>query len=132
MPRIKTSDGPRPVDVHVGQRVRERRVLMGMSQQKLGSDLGITFQQVQKYEKGTNRVGASRLFDLSQVQAVPVSYYFEGYSKKGGSEENAGLGTKTLRLARYFNGLDEVHQDAIFALVKQLAAIPAKPKKRKR
>ncbi|GLQ20773.1 transcriptional regulator [Algimonas porphyrae] len=67
-----------PVDVHVGARVRLRRQVMKMSQEKLGDQLGVTFQQVQKYERGTNRVGASRLWRLSQVLEVPVSYFFEG------------------------------------------------------
>ena len=66
-----------PIDVHVGSRVRLRRMLLGMSQEKLGEHLGLTFQQIQKYEKGINRVGASRLFDLSQVLSVPVQYFYE-------------------------------------------------------
>jgi transcriptional regulator with XRE-family HTH domain len=66
-----------PIDVHVGSRVRLRRVLLGMSQEKLGEKLGITFQQVQKYEKGTNRIGASRLFRIAQVLNVPVAYFYE-------------------------------------------------------
>lgn len=66
-----------PVDVHVGSRVRLRRMLMGMSQEKLGEHLGLTFQQIQKYEKGINRIGASRLFDLSKVLAVPVQFFYE-------------------------------------------------------
>lgn len=69
---------PHPVDLHVGGRIKLRRNFLGMSQEKLGKAIGLTFQQVQKYEKGTNRVGASRLFELSQVLSVPVSYFFEG------------------------------------------------------
>ena len=68
---------PNPIDVHVGARVRLRRTLLGMSQEKLGEALGLTFQQVQKYERGTNRIGASRLFDLSRVLEVPVSFFFD-------------------------------------------------------
>lgn len=71
------SDKPNPIDVHVGSRVRLRRTLLGMSQERLGEAIGLTFQQVQKYERGANRVGASRLYDLSQVLDVPVSYFFE-------------------------------------------------------
>ncbi len=71
---------PNPVDVHVGSRVRLRRTLLGMSQEKLGEAIGLTFQQVQKYERGANRIGASRLFDLSRVLQVPVSYFFEDMS----------------------------------------------------
>ncbi|MDX2287463.1 MAG: helix-turn-helix transcriptional regulator [Hyphomicrobiaceae bacterium] len=68
---------PNPIDIHVGSRVRLRRMLLGMSQEKLGEHLGLTFQQVQKYEKGVNRIGASRLFDLSQVLGVPVQFFYE-------------------------------------------------------
>jgi transcriptional regulator with XRE-family HTH domain len=65
------------IDTHVGARLRLRRMLLGMSQEKLGESLGLTFQQVQKYEKGVNRVGASRLFDLAQVLGVPVQYFYD-------------------------------------------------------
>ncbi len=68
---------PHPVDVHVGRRVRLRRTLLGMSQTTLGDAIGLTFQQMQKYERGTNRISASRLFDLSRVLDVPVEFFFE-------------------------------------------------------
>lgn len=68
---------PNPIDIHVGGRVRLRRTLLGLSQEKLGNALGLTFQQVQKYERGANRIGASRLFDLSRVLDVPVSFFFD-------------------------------------------------------
>lgn len=66
-----------PMDVHVGTRVRLRRMLLGMSQEKLGEHLGLTFQQVQKYEKGVNRIGASRLFELAKVLGVPVQFFYD-------------------------------------------------------
>ena len=69
---------PNPIDVHVGGRVKMRRMLVGMSQEKLGEQLGLTFQQVQKYEKGSNRIGASRLWDLARILEVPVHYFFDG------------------------------------------------------
>jgi len=69
---------PNPVDKHVGSRVRMRRMMLSMSQEKLGDALGLTFQQVQKYEKGTNRIGASRLSQISHILQVPVSFFFEG------------------------------------------------------
>src|SRR5262249_24494298 len=69
---------PNPIDKHVGNRVRMRRMMLKMSQQKLGDAIGLTFQQVQKYEKGTNRIGASRLQQISQVLGVPVPFFFEG------------------------------------------------------
>jgi transcriptional regulator with XRE-family HTH domain len=68
---------PNPVDQHVGSRVRLRRMLLGISQERLGESIGITFQQVQKYEKGVNRIGASRLFQISKILDVPVQFFFE-------------------------------------------------------
>lgn len=68
-----------PVDIYVGSRVKLRRTLLGLSQEKLGAALGLTFQQVQKYERGANRIGASRLYKLAQVLDVPVGYFFDGY-----------------------------------------------------
>ena len=68
---------PRPVDAHVGGRVRLRRTMLGMSQEKLGEAIGLTFQQVQKYERGTNRIGASRLWELGKVLDVPVSFFYD-------------------------------------------------------
>ena len=68
---------PNPIDIHVGSRIRLRRTMLGMSQEKLGESLGITFQQIQQYEKGTNRVGASRLQNISAILNVPVSFFFE-------------------------------------------------------
>ena len=73
-----TKKSPNPIDKHVGSRVRMRRMMVGMSQEKLGEKLGITFQQIQKYEKGTNRIGASRLQQIALVLAVPVAFFFEG------------------------------------------------------
>jgi transcriptional regulator with XRE-family HTH domain len=69
---------PNPIDRHVGSRVRMRRMMLKMSQDKLGEALGLTFQQVQKYEKGTNRIGASRLQQIAQILQVPVAFFFEG------------------------------------------------------
>ncbi len=73
---------PDPVDIHVGGRVRARRKMMGLSQTQLGQELGVTFQQVQKYERGTNRIGSSRLFRVSNALDVPVAYFFEGAETK--------------------------------------------------
>lgn len=83
---------PNPVDKHVGSRVRMRRMMLSMSQEKLGDALSLTFQQVQKYEKGTNRIGASRLQQISHILQVPVSFFFEGapngLSEPDGMEES--------------------------------------------
>src|SRR3954465_5774450 len=73
----RSSRRANPVDVHVGSRVRLRRMLLGMSQEKLGEHLGLTFQQVQKYEKGSNRVSASKLYQMAQVLGVPVQFFYE-------------------------------------------------------
>ena len=75
---------PNPVDAHVGSRVRLRRMLLGMSQERLGESMGLTFQQVQKYEKGVNRIGASRLFQISKILDVPVQFFFEEAPHIGG------------------------------------------------
>jgi transcriptional regulator with XRE-family HTH domain len=82
---------PNPIDKHVGSRVRMRRMMLSMSQEKLGDALGLTFQQVQKYEKGTNRIGASRLQQISNILQVPVSFFFEGAPHLPG-ERHSGLG----------------------------------------
>ncbi len=74
-----------PVDVHVGKQLRMQRIVMGLSQEALAKAVGITFQQVQKYERGINRMSASRLFDFSRVLSVPVSYFFEGYESSNPS-----------------------------------------------
>ena len=84
---IENKKRPNPIDIHVGSRIRLRRTMLGMSQEKLGEALGITFQQIQKYEKGTNRVGASRLQNISSILNVPVSFFFEDAP---GSENGAG------------------------------------------
>ena len=80
--RGRTPQGePNPIDVHVGNRIRLRRTLLGLSQEKLASMLGLTFQQVQKYERGMNRVGASRLWDIGKVLEVPINFFYEDMDK---------------------------------------------------
>ena len=85
--RMASKGFPNPIDVHVGQRIRQRRTLLGMSQERLAEAIGLTFQQVQKYERGANRVGSSRLFDLARVLDVQISYFFE--------EMDAGVAAKS-------------------------------------
>jgi transcriptional regulator with XRE-family HTH domain len=85
--RMASKGFPNPIDVHVGQRIRQRRTLLGMSQERLAEAIGLTFQQVQKYERGANRVGSSRLFDLARVLDVPISHFFE--------EMEAGVAAKS-------------------------------------
>ncbi len=79
---------PNPIDIHVGSRVRMRRMLIGMSQERLGDQLGLTFQQVQKYEKGANRIGASRLFQIAQSLGVPVDYFYDGLQLEEGAGQS--------------------------------------------
>ena len=128
-----------PVDIHVGSRVRLRRTLLGLSQEKLGEAVGLTFQQIQKYERGANRIGSSRLFDLSKVLDVPVSYFFEEMpgevsdrqSEKAGSlsgqpQEPAAKDPltrrETLELVRaYYRVGSPAVRKRIFELVKSLA-----------
>src|SRR5689334_16540491 len=142
MPRGRKSSGrtasqgnPNPIDVHVGSRVRLRRTLLGMSQEKLGDALGLTFQQVQKYERGANRVGASRLYDLSRVLDVPVAYFFEEFGNalppQNGNGELAGdpyqanpmMKRETLELVRaYLRISDPQIKRRVFELTKALAS----------
>lgn len=75
---------PHPIDVHVGGRVRLRRTMLGMSQDKLADSLGLTFQQIQKYEKGVNRIGASRVFEISHVLGVPIQFFFDDFDVESG------------------------------------------------
>ena len=86
-----TKKVPEPTDTHVGARVRMRRMMLNMSQEKLGDGLGLTFQQVQKYEKGTNRIGASRLQTISNILQVPVSFFFEGGAASGAAAHGHGM-----------------------------------------
>jgi transcriptional regulator with XRE-family HTH domain len=87
--RVEKETRPNPIDVHVGSRIRLRRTLLGMSQERLGEALGLTFQQVQKYERGVNRVGASRLFDLSRVLDVPISFFYDDLPESLGGHGRA-------------------------------------------
>jgi len=128
---------PNPIDVHVGSRVRLRRTLLGMSQEKLGEAIGLTFQQVQKYERGANRIGASRLFDLSRVLDVPVSFFFDDMPEGGerappraaraeerhpSFEPDPMAKRETLELVRaYYRIADPQIRKRIFELTKSVA-----------
>ena len=136
-----TESRPSPVDVHVGARIRLRRTLLGMSQERLGDALGLTFQQVQKYERGVNRVGASRLFDLSRILDVPINFFYENMvdpassgdtgarSATGFAEQQDGFGTdetlskrETLELVRaYYRITDPNIRKKMFDLMKSMA-----------
>ncbi|MBO1080118.1 helix-turn-helix domain-containing protein [Roseomonas haemaphysalidis] len=135
---------PSPIDTHVGSRVRLRRTLLGLSQEKLGEALGLTFQQVQKYERGVNRIGASRLFDLSRVLDVPIGFFFDDMpgmpnaSGGGNSMMRARMGgfaeqqegfeddtlhkRETLELVRAYYRINEPSvRKRVFELIKSLA-----------
>jgi transcriptional regulator with XRE-family HTH domain len=133
-----------PVDVHVGSRIRLRRTLLGMSQERLGEALGLTFQQVQKYERGANRVSASRLFDLSRVLDVPISFFYDDMPEEiGGSSSGRALGgfadaqdafghdetlhrRETLELVRaYYRITDPALRRRLFDLIKTMG--PSEP-----
>ena len=129
---------PNPIDVHVGSRVRMRRMLIGMSQEKLGDKLGLTFQQVQKYEKGANRIGASRLFQISQILGVPVEFFFEGVRPEPGtadsgfSEEESAFDPDILSTSEgiqlnsaFFSIRDATVRKRLLELVKALSMEPS-------
>ena len=115
--------GPRPVDVHVGSRVRVRRTMLGMSQEKLGEALGLTFQQIQKNEKGMNRIGSSRLYELSHILDVPIKYFFDGLddARSEGGEDTLTK-RETLELVRAYHRIkrDKVRK-RLFELVQAVA-----------
>jgi transcriptional regulator with XRE-family HTH domain len=85
VPRKKHPRGADPIDLYVGAQARARRILLGLSQEKLAEGLGITFQQVQKYERGSNRISASRLYNMAELLDVPITYFFEGVDGRGGA-----------------------------------------------
>lgn len=103
--RTKISS-PHPVDIHVGRRLRLRRTILGMSQEALGNTIGVTFQQIQKYERGINRIGSSRLYEFGEILKVPVSFFFEEFSTP---ENLANNGSANLSAA---SGLAEESDDS--------------------
>ena len=125
---------PNPIDVHVGSRIRLRRTLLGLSQEKLGKAIGLTFQQVQKYERGTNRVGSSRLFQIAKVLNVPVSFFFDDMAPEPGTaapqlaeeadpyKANPLANRETLELVRAFQRIaDPTVRKRVQDLVKAIA-----------
>ncbi len=127
---------PDPVDIHVGSRVRLRRTLLGMSQEKLGEAVSLTFQQIQKYERGANRIGASRLYQLSQILDVPVSFFYDGVGKPSygpgfaetekpayEAEPNQFTKRETLELVRaYYRIPDQDIRKRVFEMVKAVGS----------
>ena len=119
-----------PVDLHVGKRIRQRRWLVGMTQQQLAEQVGIKFQQIQKYETGANRVSASRLWDISEAMEVPVNFFFEGIEQEvaaTGSNESVPadlMGDKeALDLVRYYYSIPENQRRRLFDLARVLSDV---------
>lgn len=115
-----------PIDLHIGQRVRHRRWLLGMTQQQLAQSVGIRFQQIQKYESGANRISASRLWDLAKALEMPVSFFFDGLEPgKGGTAETADDGLlqnkETMDLIRAYYALNENPRRRLLELAKALS-----------
>jgi len=128
--RTVKDDGPHPVDVLVGRRVRERRTLEGMSQTAVADKLGLTFQQLQKYERGHNRISASRLYELAQLLGVPVSYFYEGMEEGKSAPSHDDMLTKreTLELVRaYYKITDPAVRDSIRRLTQAAAKLGRSP-----
>jgi transcriptional regulator with XRE-family HTH domain len=112
---------PNPIDIHVGSRVRLRRMMLGMSQEKLGEHLGITFQQIQKYEKGTNRIGASRLQHIERVLGVPVSFFFEDAPVSPGEKpagENLAEPERTSYVVDFLSSSEGIQLNKAFVRIK--------------
>jgi transcriptional regulator with XRE-family HTH domain len=130
LPKVAKT-GPNPIDKHVGSRVRMQRLMLGLSQEKVGDALGLTFQQLQKYEKGTNRISASRLHRLASILQVPIPFFYEGapsQSRSGGKAEspnyvNEFLATRDgLTLANAFTQIEDAKlRRCIVSLVESIA-----------
>ena len=113
--------GPRPVDAHVGGRVRDRRTLIGMNQEELGKHLGLTFQQIQKYENGMNRITASKLWVISRVLGRPIFWFFEGIGKQKRKGDDLLAKRETLKFVRYLSACDPDVQKHLAAMINAVA-----------
>jgi transcriptional regulator with XRE-family HTH domain len=113
-----------PVDVHVGQRVRQRRWMIGMTQQQLANAVGIKFQQIQKYETGANRISASRLWDIAGALEVPVAFFFEGLEGRAsaGAQGDVLTDKEALELVRAYYAIPEHQRKSLFELAQVLSA----------
>lgn len=109
-------------DRHVGNRIRERRVMLGLSQQQMAEMIGVTYQQAHKYERGINRISAGRLFEIAQVLSVPVGHFFDGLGNGDGGNELQGRQRMCLEVARNFSQINNKHhQEALSHLARALA-----------
>ncbi len=130
-PRTVLRDGPDPVDVHVGKRIRERRVSLGMSQEKLGDYLGLSFQQFQKYEKGANRISASKLWALSNFFKVSIEWFFEGLGKASKGQKDVMTRPEAHQLARYYSACPASTRKRLLALIRATADMRGKGGRKK-
>lgn len=123
--KAKTSTEKRTgtIDVHIGRKIRQRRVLLGITQEKLADALGVTFQQVQKYEHGANRVSASRLWQLSIVLETSINYFFEGMTKQTAKNHPVNERQETLAEDKAFSGFDPMDRKETMDLVRNYYAI---------
>lgn len=115
---------PNRIDVHVGSRLRTRRIVVGMSQEKLGDQLGLTFQQVQKYEKGLNRIGASRLYAISRILGTSIQYFFEDMPSdlaEGGDPTSAPVSAEETQMTRFVNSPEGVQLNLAFSRIQDSA-----------
>ena len=124
--RVVSKDGPDPVDVHVGKRIHERRVTLGLSQGKLGEYLGLTFQQIQKYERGVNRISASKLWALSDFLKVPVEWFFDGLGKMGKGQKDVMTRTEARQLAKYYSACPPPIKKGLITLFRATADMSGK------
>lgn len=140
----KTKDGPSVIDAHVGARIRARRALLGMSQKDLGAKVGLTFQQIQKYERGSNRIGSGRLYEFSKILGVPISYFFDDMpdelqtyaetgARRGKPVPASAPGSEimerrdTLELVRTFHAIgDDMVRQRFLELMREAARVCAK------
>lgn len=123
MTHDRTGGEPAPVDVYVGSMIKRRRIECGLSQDELGQRIGLTFQQIQKYERGANRVSASRLFDIAEALEVPPAYFFP--QSKTDTVHPVDRHRRSLELVRNFDGIpDEEQRKSVYALVKSLSRAP--------
>jgi transcriptional regulator with XRE-family HTH domain len=107
-----------PIDAHVGNRMRLRRMLIGLSQERMGEMLGLTFQQVQKYEKGVNRIGAGRLYQIADILSVPVAYFYEGFVGDGANPHAANDDTATKPVMEFLSSGEGLQLTLAFMRIK--------------
>jgi transcriptional regulator with XRE-family HTH domain len=121
MAKLKRGRSAATIDAHVGARIRERRIMLGLTQQQLAELVGVTYQQAHKYERGINRVSAGRLFEIARVLSVPVGYFYEGIGEEGVRSVTQHQ-RMLLEIARNFADItNERHQEALSALARALA-----------